>query len=475
MGSKFGALRVLVLYNVGLRGDTDLVSIAECFPALEELDINYPRRNRSAQVTDDGISALSRTLQRLSRIDVSGNRFLFDKSLVVLSLNCRPLREVKFRGCGLMTRRGIASLIVNRPHLVSLALNDMKEEAIFCEEWVDSFRVTPKGLRSLDFLGSFIWDELLMSVVETNIPLRGLFLSHASGFLFDGIWNIVLEHRGIKVLDLEVHFLTDRDMSMICKDLHSLTYININHCSNLTMTTLCNLMRQCPFLKAMKMEKMNLRKDDANETDIVMNSQVRSLSIPSNGKLTDECLKKIGHMCPKLQYLNAGDCLKITGDSILGVLKSCPEIRHLEIHGLRKKKKRNLCIDFELPRLEVLQSEGLKLNDEQLAAFISRCCILKYLDLLHCLHLSTEGVEKVVRNCNPLREINLMNCHNVRGVCEAIFEENSPTSWISFIQNPRLLLAAWVVLPVMSDFKGTIDECTVAPATTPLDEHFYRL
>lgn len=64
------------------------------------------------------------------------------------------------------------------------------------------------------------------------------------------------------------------------------------------MTTLYNFVRQCPFLKAIEMGKTNLRKDDASETDVMVNSQVRSLSIPTNVNLTDDCLEKIGCMCP---------------------------------------------------------------------------------------------------------------------------------------------------------------------------------
>ncbi|KAF7852281.1 hypothetical protein BT93_L4575 [Corymbia citriodora subsp. variegata] len=395
MGSKFGALRVLVLYNVGLRGDADLVSIAECFPALEELEIKYPMQDRRARVTDDGICVLSRKLQRLSRINVSGNPFLTDQSLVVLSVNCPSLREVVFRGFGLITGRGVASLIVNRPHLVSLALSGMEEQAIFCEELVDSFRHA-RGLSSLDFSRSFIWDGLLMAVAEANIPLKRLVFSHSSGFSFDGIRKIVLKHRGIDDLDLvAVDFLTDRNMRVICEGLRSLTYIDVSECSNLTMRTLCDLMRQCPFLEGIEMMMTGLRKDDANETDIVVNSRVRYLRISTNVNLTDAGLKKIGRMCPGLGYLEVGNCLKITEDGILGVLKSCPEIRHLYIH-------------------EDSHAKDLKLNDEQLVAFISRCCNLKYLDLPNCVHLSTKGVEKVVKNCNRLREINLRDCHNVR-------------------------------------------------------------
>ncbi|XP_048132588.1 F-box/LRR-repeat protein 7-like isoform X2 [Rhodamnia argentea] len=412
MGSKFGALRVLVLSKIRLLGDDDLVSIAGHFPLLEELDISYPRRSRKARVTDDGISVLSQTLQRLSRIDISGNQSVSDQSLVVVAVNCPCLREIWFRDCGLITGRGIASLIKKRPQLVSLALIDMEEETIFCEELVDSFRHA-EGLSHLDFSGSFIWDELLMSVAKANIPLECLDLSDASGFSFNGIRKIVLKHRGIKVLDLEgARFLTDGDMSVVCKDLGSLTSINVSRCINLTKTTLYNLTRQCPLLKRIFMERTNLRKDDANETDIVVNSQVRSLIIPSNENLTDECLKKIGRMCPNLWYLDVGVCLKITGDGISGVLKRCPEIKHLDMRGL--KNIGSLSIDFELPQLEGLQAGGLKLNDEQLAAFISRCCHLEHLDLQKCVHLSTKGVEMVVKNCKTLRKINLGSCHNVR-------------------------------------------------------------
>lgn len=411
MGSKFGDLKVLVLSNIRLLEDADLVTIAECFPKLEELDISYPGQSDLARVTDDGISALSRKLPRLSRINLSGNPCLSDQSLVVLSMNCRSLKEIKLGDCDSITGRGIASLIVNRPHLVRLALNYMREEAIFREKLVDSFGHA-KGFVSLDFAGSFIWDKLLKSVAEADIPLKRLVLSCALGFSFDGIQMIMLRRQDIEVLDLEaVHFLTDHDMSVICKHLRSLTHINISHCSKLSMTTLYSLMTQCPFLKAIKMGKANLKEDDPNGTDIVVKSQVRSLRIPSNGKLTDECLKKIGRMCPNLQYLDVSDCLKITGDSISGVLKSCPEICYLKISGLRNI--RNICIDFELPRLEVLQAEGLKLNEEQLAAFISRCCHLKNLNLMDCVHLSNEGVEKVMENCNTLREINLWSCKNI--------------------------------------------------------------
>ncbi|KAI6706757.1 hypothetical protein NL676_009719 [Syzygium grande] len=334
---------------------------------------------RSSRVTDDGISALSQKLQRLSRIDVSGNGSVSDQSLVVLSVNCPSLREVGFRECGLITGRGVASLITNRPHLVSLALDAMEEGTIFCEELVNSFRHA-RGLSSLDFSGSFIWDDLLMSVAKADIPLKSLDLSDAS--------------------------------AVICDHLCGLTSVNVNHCFNLTKTILYNLMRRCSSLRIIFMEKTNLRKDDANVTDIVVNSQVRCLIISSNVNLTDECLKKIGRICPNLRYLDVGDCLKITGDGISGVLKSCPEIKYLMIRGL--KNIGNLCIDFELPQLEVLQAEGLKLNNKQLAAFISRCCHLKHLDLQKCVYLSTKGVEKVVKNCNTLREINLRDCHNVR-------------------------------------------------------------
>lgn len=111
---------------------------------------------------------------------------------------------------------------------------------------MDSFRHAG-GLSSLDFSGSLIWDGLLMSVAEAKIVLKRLVLLRALGFLINGIWKIVLKHWGIEDLDLQaLHFLTDRDMGMICKDFHSLTSIDVSHCSNFMMMTLYNFVRQCP-------------------------------------------------------------------------------------------------------------------------------------------------------------------------------------------------------------------------------------
>ncbi|XP_030476692.1 uncharacterized protein LOC115693774 [Syzygium oleosum] len=410
MGSKFGALRVLVLSRVALLQDSDLVSVAGCFPMLEELDVSYPELSPSARVTDRGVSALSRKLRRLSRIDVSGNQFVSDQSLIALSVNCPSLREIGFRDCSFITQSGIASLIKNRPELVSLAANDIGL-AILYEELGDSFGYA-RGLRSLDFSHSFISDGLLMSVAEANIPLKSLVLSHASGFTFDGIQEIVLKHGGIEVLDFEaVSFLTDHYMGAICEVLRGLTSINVSLCSRLTITTLHDLVRRCPLLKDIKMERTNLKKYGANETDMAANSQVRSLNISHNAKMTDECLGKIARTCPNLRYLNVGYCAEITGDGIMGVLKSCREIKHLEISHCRNTA--NLCFDFELPQLEVLQAEGSGLNDQQLAAIGRRCCHLKRLDLPNCLNVSAVGVKEAVSHCRTLREINLRWCNNI--------------------------------------------------------------
>ncbi|KAL3736872.1 hypothetical protein ACJRO7_025756 [Eucalyptus globulus] len=413
VGSKFGALKVLVLSKVTLLQDNDLVSIAGFFPLLEELDISYPELRSypelsdSAGVTDRGVSALSQRLRRLSRIDVSGNQFVSDQSLVALSVNCPSLREIGFRDCSFITQSGIASLIKNRPDLVSMSVNVIGLYA----ELVDSLGYA-RGLSSLDFSRSFVSDGLLMSVAEANIPLKSLVLSHASGFTFNGISEIVLKHGGIEVLDFEgVTFLTDHFMAAICEFLRGLTSVNLSFCSKLTNATLHSLVRWCPLLKEIKMEKTKLKKDNAYEAIIAANSRVRSLNISRNVKLTDECLKKIARVCPRLQYLNVGYCAEITGAGIMGVLKSCPEIKHLEINHCRNMA--NLSIDFELPRLEVLRAEGSGLNDQQLVAIGKRSCHLKRLDLPNCLNLSTKGVMEAVSHCKTLREINLKWCYNL--------------------------------------------------------------
>lgn len=408
--------------NIGYLKDSDLIEIGNSFPFLQVLDISYPDHgcefspNGSLDsnsfpglVTDYGILGLASTLRRLQKINLSGNPFITDQALISLSLNCLFLSEVGIRDCDFITQNGIALVMRKTGNLKSIFMNGIGIPSIdVC--FKDSFAYA-RGVCELDLSNSFISDELLCLVAKACLPLHKLVLSRCFCFTFDGIYFLLSKYLSLTYLDLEgASFLNDESMIELSKFLGNLTFINLSLCSKLTNSTLFNLTRNCPLLSVINMERTNLGVEEF-PTEIVVNHRVKSLYFASNNSLNDECMKMVAYACPNLETVDVTYCSGITEEGILGILKSCLQIRCLKIN--RCEGIKNLEIDFELPKLEALQAEGLRINDEALTLISKRCCQLSHLNFEGCLNVTARGVESVIVNCKVLKEMNLRWCNNV--------------------------------------------------------------
>ncbi|XVF24696.1 hypothetical protein REPUB_Repub13aG0149600 [Reevesia pubescens] len=422
LGSKIRDLTELNCSNIASLKDSDLIEIGNCFPFLEVVDISYPdhgcgfspngsldSKSFSGLVTDYGILGLASTLRRLRKIDLSGNTFITDQALVSLSLNCLFLSEIGIRDCDFIAQKGIALAMRKSGNLKSIFMNGIGIPSIdVC--FKDSFAYA-RNLCELDLSNSFICDELLCSVAEACLPLHKLVLSRCFCFTFDGIYFLLSKYQSLTYLDLEgANFLSDESMLELTKFLVNLTFINLSLCSKLTNSTFFNLTRNCPLLSIINMERTNLGVEEF-PTEIVVNSRVKSLHLAWNNSLNDECIKMAAYVCPNLEVLDVTYCSGLTEEGILAILKSCLQIRCLEIN--RCEGIKNLEIDFEVPKLEVLQAEGLGITDEALTSIGKRCCLLSHLNLEGCLNVTSRGVEGVILNCKALKEMNFRWCNNL--------------------------------------------------------------
>lgn len=422
LGSKMRNLKELNCSNIGSLKDSDLIEIGTCFPFLEVLDISYPEHgcglssNGSLDsnsfpglVTDNGILGLASTLKRLRKIDLSGNPFITDQALVCLSLNCLFLSEIGIRDCDFITQNGIAFAMRKCGNLKSIFMNEVGIPSIdVC--FKDCFAYA-RCLCELDLSNSFISDELLCLVAEACLPLHKLVLSRCLCFTFDGISFLLSKYQSLTYLNLEgANFLHDESMIELTKFLGNLTFINLSLCSKLTNSTFFNLIKNCPLLNVINMERTNLGVEEFS-AEVVVNPRVKSLYLARNNNLNDECIKMAAYVCPNLEALDVTYCSGITEEGILAILKSCLHIRCLKVD--RCEGVKNLGIDFELPKLEVLQAEGLGIDDEALTKISKRCRRLSHLDLEGCLNVTAKGVEGVIVNCKALKEMNLRWCNNV--------------------------------------------------------------
>ncbi|XP_058729716.1 uncharacterized protein LOC131601835 [Vicia villosa] len=103
----------------------------------------------------------------------------------------------------------------------------------------------------------------------------------------------------------------------------------------------------------------------------------------------------IAHLFPLLQILDL---------SFIGRLHLFHSPR-MKLHGM---------MNFELPRLEVLDLSNTTVDDEELYIISKACHGLLQLSLNTCRQVTEKGVKHVLQNCTQLREIDMEWCRRVR-------------------------------------------------------------
>ncbi|XP_042510379.1 SCF E3 ubiquitin ligase complex F-box protein pof2-like [Macadamia integrifolia] len=433
LGAKVKTLRVLICSRLCFLQDSDLVAIADSFPSLEELDISNPEQDFGSfseldyaddyavsgsfpgSISDSGIANLSSKLQRLCRINVSGNHFISDRSLFSLSSNCAFLEEIMARDCSLISEIGIALAIHHNPQLISLSVNGSKISSAAATSssslTMESSFICARALGTLDFSLMIISDDLLNSIIQADLPLRRFGLSRCRGFTFAGISSLLCKYSSLNYLDIEgTAFLTDQSMSELSHHLHDVNIINLNSISNLTNSTFFLLVQTCPHLEEIRMENTSLGKEDG-PSDLKKNSKLQTLKLSWNKCLTDETLKGISMVCPSVRSLDISHCWSTTGEGIGYIGMNCCEIKMLELSGCSSIS--NLGTSFGFSKLEVLHAAGSRFDDEGLRMMGHSSRWLLHLDLEGCLGVTAKGLKEVVTNCKGLKEVSLKKCCNV--------------------------------------------------------------
>jgi F-box and leucine-rich repeat protein 2/20 len=268
-----------------------------------------------------------------------------------------------------------------------------------------------KGLTCLDLSSLRISDHLLSSLAKEGLPLKRLSLKNCTDYSYGGIFCLLSKCQFLQHLDLQYSFyLNDQYVVGLSTVLGSLVSINLSHC-HITELTLLSLVRNCPFLSEIIMEYSDIGKlCDKNSNslmDFVVYPQVKSLHLARNPLLKN--VKMLASLFPNLQVLDLRYCCCIS-EGIVEVLRYC-KIIHLDMRSCSTLNL--LSMNFQVPKLEVLNLSKTKINDETLYVISKSCCGLLQLDLERCDHITEKGVRHIVENCSRLREINLWDCHNV--------------------------------------------------------------
>jgi len=193
---------------------------------------------------------------------------------------------------------GIASALRERPTLRSLSfcndrinLEEGGERFLFdnlhfkvTSHFIDSL-VSLKGLTSLVLSFLNISDELLYSIGREGLPLTRLDLRHCFGHSYAGIFGLLSKCLALRHLDLQnANFLNDHyvdELSLLIGDLVS---VNLSQCWEITYSALFALVRNCPSLSEIKMEKIGSKSVENSDSlpDFGVYPQLKSLYLAEN-------------------------------------------------------------------------------------------------------------------------------------------------------------------------------------------------
>lgn len=404
--------------NIAVVNDLDLAAIAELMDNLEELDLSDPNDDYCVGgdmdisggclgITDDGVDLLASKLCNLKKVNLSGNYMISDKSVESLSEKCMNMEEIVVKNCTFVTQNGVSLALRSCGNLRTVGLLGMDLAA---SEISDSL-VCARNLSVLDFSYMGVSDALLIAIAKASIPLRKFTLYHCKDFTFVGILSLLRSYPTLEYLALEgVYWLSDRSIIDLSKFLRKATTVKLNFCSRLTSSAFFTMLKNCPELSSLEMEKAGMG-EQAFAISNVYHPGIRALALGSNKTLSNECLEKISLSCPNLELLDISDCPGITRKGIGEIVRNCTNVRHLQMSGCGAIK--SLGIDTKLQKLERLQASGSGLNDEGLIVIAKKCPALMYLDVMSCSGVTSKGVKEVVYRCQRLREINLHWCRDM--------------------------------------------------------------
>ncbi|KAK1275125.1 hypothetical protein QJS04_geneDACA003761 [Acorus gramineus] len=362
-------LKTLICYGIPSLNNEDLVVISEAFPALEELDISKvgfvePHYDfgsfREKGITDAGIKALASNLARLRKINVSGFHLISDASLFSLLSNCASLSEVLVLNCNKISANGIASVIAQRPSLVSLAM---------CTRWLPVF-TDARALQRLHICHSILSDNDLLLIANSSLPLREFCVPFCSGFSLRGLAPLLQAHPSLTHLNLiSCGFLTDESMASLAQNLREVTSIDLSS-SRLTEFTFMCLVKCCPLLVELNMSDTDLGTHRDLRFCSMKSSTIRSLNVSCNKNFNDETLIQISSVCPELRKMDLSNSMDVCERGLIQLGLNCPHIRSLNVSYCRKVTGLG---DVGFRELVTLWASYSGIGDEGLAMAVQGC------------------------------------------------------------------------------------------------------
>ncbi|KAI7883102.1 RNI-like protein [Lichtheimia hyalospora FSU 10163] len=352
-----------------------------------------------------------------------------DSHLTALSV-CERLERVTLTNCSNLTDNGIMDFLgtKSRKHLVSVDLSDVTSVT---DASIQRIAETCPHLQGLNlsmckeglepFIG--VTDSSVIMLAQRCTGLRRIKLNNCVNITDASAIALAENCPALLEIDLMNCAVTNNALFSIFERSHELREFRLNQCALITDIGFTQSALAIPprspssprhyydQLRILDLTAIYSITDDAVRLIISVAPKIRNLVLNKCLNITDESVLAICHLGRYLHYLHLGRCHRLTDFSIAQLARHCTRIRYLDLAYCEELTDRSV---IELAALPKLKRIGLvkctNITDEAIFALTNQPRIANSLERVHlsyCTKLTMPAIMQLVNFCDKLTHLSL--------------------------------------------------------------------
>ncbi|KAI9322188.1 hypothetical protein BX666DRAFT_2016963 [Dichotomocladium elegans] len=357
-----------------------------------------------------------------------------DSNLAALGV-CSRLERITLTNCSSLTDNGIIDFLGQNPrkYLVSIDLSDVinitdvsiKRIAEICPN-LQGLNLSMCREGTDKFFG--VTDDSIVLLAERCNSLRRIKLNNCIKITDASALALAKHCPALLEIDLMKSSVTDECLFAIFEHSRELREFRLNNCALITDAgfTKSALARapapsptEHPFSTTLYLDQLRILDltgnyaitDDAIKCVLAVAPKIRNLVLNKCMHISDESVLAICRLGRYLHYLHLGHCQRITDCSIIQLARYCTRIRYLDLANCIQLTDRSV---IELATLPKLKRIGLvkcvNITDQSIIALTSHTRMASSLERVHlsyCARLTVPAIMQLVNFCDKLTHLSL--------------------------------------------------------------------
>ncbi|KAI8570341.1 hypothetical protein RHMOL_Rhmol01G0027200 [Rhododendron molle] len=273
--------------------------------------------------------------KKLHSLTMSRDLLSDDKYICFVAKACPPLKKLKLVGLG-----GWYSEIHGALKMLLQACQSTLEELTLIgwpltDTCMGDLAQYLSNLTCIYFYGPFWLTSVTFYTLTKSCPsLEILHMAHTGGQEMDLSFP---EHKNYRLRHLDISeniWVNDTTLENFGQVCPNLQILNVSCCTRLTNSGIGEVLRRCPAITQLNIYGLNISDVFGSYSDhSVLN--LKTLEAQDT-QIDDEGMAMIGKRCRNVQYLDIGNCKRVTNKGVMEVVRNCERLRDILMGGCEK-------------------------------------------------------------------------------------------------------------------------------------------